>query len=73
MENIEVEQQMSSKPNYTQEEVSIALSELLVAGKIFAKCPKCKKYLGLFEFSNHNCSKCGHLTFGDIVFIYAKD
>jgi len=53
----------------TKDSDIVAIFELMVKNEVFAKCPKCKKYMTLFETYNCNCSACGKINFNDIVLI----
>jgi len=41
--------------------------KLLINKKVFIKCYKCGKSLGLFEIMNNNCSFCGHIDYEKIL------
>lgn len=43
--------------------------ELLVEGKVYAKCPKCGKSLGIMEVYNNHCAFCGKIPFDDMIIL----
>jgi len=62
---------MSDNTEQAQKGVTeeMAIFDLLFKNQVFAKCPKCKKYMSLFEVYNSNCSCCGKVNSGHITII----
>ena len=50
-----------------QELLFSTLLKLLIEKRIFIKCNKCGKSLGLFEMGNNNCSFCGHIDYDKLL------
>jgi len=56
-------------PELTKESTTKSIFHLLYHGRIFAQCPKCYKYLALFEAYNENCGTCGRIDFNKIILV----
>jgi len=52
---------------FTKKTIDGSVLQLLLESKLFAKCPKCSKYMSFFEVYNHNCSFCGKINFEEII------
>jgi len=51
------------------QKIYTSLYRLLLTGKVFVKCPKCKKSLGLFEIYNEHCSFCGSIDCNKMIVV----
>jgi len=56
-------------PELKKESTTKSIFHLLYHKRIFAKCPKCDKYLALFEIYNENCGECGRIKFNKIILV----
>jgi hypothetical protein len=56
----------------TKETTTKSIFHQLYKGKIFAKCPKCYRYLSIFEIYNEHCI-CGKIKFDKIILTTFED